>query len=70
LQNLIYSYQRNVIVIFVTLSLNKLWLRSDVNIISTPGFSLRVYKVHFCKSEKRILPLHTRITMKHARNVD
>jgi len=36
----------------------------------TSGFSLRVYQVNFCKSEKPILPLQTLMAMKGARNVD
>jgi len=43
----------------------------DGIIISTSGFSLSVsvYKVNCCESEKRILPLHVWMAMKHARKV-
>jgi len=39
-------------------------------VISTSGFSLQVYKVNICRSEKRILPLQTWNNMTHALNVD
>jgi len=54
------SYQRNVTLVFVSLSPNNLASEaSDGIIISTFGFSQRVYKVNFCKSEKRISLLQT-----------
>jgi len=45
---------------FVTLSLIYFWLfREEMVSLSTSGFSLQVYEVNFCKTEKRILPLQT-----------
>jgi len=56
---------------FVTFSLNNLgsennWRHHYI----TSGFSLQVYKLNCCKSEKRILPLQTWMIMKHACNFD
>jgi len=67
--HIVFSGMRQLF--FVTLSLNNLGfgIKWRLHYIYF-RFSLQVYTVNFCKSEKRILPPQTWMAIKHTHNVD